>query len=270
MRAAARERAQAQAATAGKGTAGSAFVTLEGGVGSLVDALVARLGEAKDVTLRSGVAVEGLARSEGGGWRVRLAGGEAMDADAVLVAVPGPVAARLVGDLDAEVARSLAGIAYGSTATVFVGYRRADVAHPLDGVGFVVPRTAGRTILASTWVSSKWDGRAPEGHVLVRAFFGGAAGDGVLARSDDDLVSLARGELRDMMGIDAEPRLARVFRFERGSAQMRVGHLAAMRALLERLAKVAPGLRVAGGGYDGVGIPDCVRQGQEAARAIVG
>ena len=132
-----------------------------------------------------------------------------------------------------------------------------------------MPRPANRPILASTWVSSKWDGRAPEDQVLVRAFFGGPAGADVLARTDDELVSLARAELRALMDIDAEPTLARVYRFDRASAQMRVGHVARMRALRERLERVAPALRVAGGGYDGVGIPDCIRQGQEAIAALL-
>ena len=118
--------------------------------------------------------------------------------------------------------------------------------------------------------SSKWRGRAPEGHVLLRAFFGGAAGEEILGSADDELVRVARSEIRALMGIDAEPRLTRVFRFARASAQMRVGHLPRMREVRERLASRAPGLLVAGGGYDGFGIPDCIRQGEDAARALVG
>jgi oxygen-dependent protoporphyrinogen oxidase len=106
--------------------------------------------------------VEALSR-RGEGWTVGLSGGESLEADAVLLAAPAYVVARLVAPLDAAASGTLAGIAYGSTATVFLGYRREDLRHPLDGVGFVVPRAAGRPILAGTWVSSKWDGRAPEG-----------------------------------------------------------------------------------------------------------
>jgi protoporphyrinogen/coproporphyrinogen III oxidase len=170
---------------------------------------------------------------------------------------------------DGELASALGSIAYGTTATVFLGYRRGQVAHPLDGVGFVVPRVAGRPILAGTWVSSKWDGRAPEGSVLLRVFVGGPLGEELVARDDASLVRVAQGELRALMGIDAEPTLSRVFRFDRASAQMRVGHLARMRTIHARLARVTPGVRVAGGGYDGVGIPDCIRQGQDAGRAMV-
>jgi oxygen-dependent protoporphyrinogen oxidase len=232
-------------------------------VGALSDALVSRLRE-RGVTLRSAVTAESIAR-DGGMWTVQLAGGERLQADGVVLAVPGHDAARLLGGLDDAVTRSLTSITYGATATVFLGYRRADVKHPLDGVGFVVPRAAGRPILAGTWVSSKWDGRAPEGHVLMRAFFGDAR---LLVETDEGLVKIARDEHRMLMGLDAEPVMARVFRFAKGSAQMKVGHLPMMRGVRETLARVAPGLLVAGGGYDGVGIPDCVRQGTEAGRAL--
>jgi oxygen-dependent protoporphyrinogen oxidase len=262
---------------------GSAFMSLEGGTGELVDALVAWLGRegasggggangadasSAGVVLRPGVAVEGLAR-EGAAWTVALEGGERVVADRVLLAVPATAAEALLAPLDEPAARAIGTIGYGTTATVFLGYRRADVRHPLDGVGFVVPRGARRPILASTWVSSKWEGRAPEGHVLVRAFLGGPWAEALLAEGDDALVAAARAELASLMGIDAEPTMVRTYRFAQGSAQMRVGHVATMRRAREGLAASAPGVRIAGGGYDGVGIPDCIRQGEDAGKAMV-
>lgn len=261
MRAAARARRDAQTRA---GTSGSAFVSLRGGTGELVDALVSSLGAAP-VALRTGVAVRAVERVAAG-WSLALDDGSRLDADAVVLAVPAPEASRLVRHLDPALAPALDAVAYGATATVFVGYRRAEVHHPLDGVGFVVPRSAGRRILAATWVSSKWEARAPDDHVLLRAFL---SGDEARAPSDATLVDVARAELRSLMALDADPVLARVFRFASGSAQMKVGHLARMRAAHEALARVAPGLRLAAGGLDGVGIPDCVRQGQEAARALL-
>jgi protoporphyrinogen/coproporphyrinogen III oxidase len=255
---------------AGAAKEGSAFVSLRDGVGALPDAIVARL-QQDGAVLRCGTIVDAVV-SEGGRWVAHLDGGDRLEADAVLLAVPGHEARRLLGELDEGLSRSLSSITFGSTATVFLGYRRADVAHPLDGVGFVVPRASGRPILAGTWVSSKWDGRAPGGQVLLRTFFGGEPGKpggGVLAESDEGLVTIARAQLRELMGLDAEPTMTRVFRFARGSAQMKVGHMAMLRGVRETLARVAPGLLVAGGGYDGVGIPDCVRQGTEAGRAMV-
>jgi oxygen-dependent protoporphyrinogen oxidase len=239
----------------------SPFMSLEGGTGALVDALVGRLRE-DGVTLREKASVEGLTRD--GTWTVRLEGGERLAADAVLLAVPAYAASKLVADLDEELSRALSSIVFGSSITVFLGYRRSDVRHPLDGVGFVVPRTAGRAVMACTWISSKWEGRAPEDHMLLRVFLAQSS------QTDGALVSTARAELGTLMGLDAEPRMTRIFRFEHSSAQMRVGHLVTLRTIRTRLAKATPGLRVAGGGYDGVGIPDCIRQGEEAGRAMVG
>ena len=240
----------------------SPFMSLEGGTGALVDALVNMLRD-DGVPLRENAAVESLGR-DGTTWTVRLEGGERLEADAVLLAVPAYAAAQLVASLDDELSGALSSIVFGSSTTVFLGYRRKDVGRPLDGVGFVVPRTAGRAVMACTWISSKWEGRAPEDHVLLRVFIAGSS------QPDDALVSTARAELRTLMGLDAEPCMTRVFRFEHSSAQMRVGHLVTLRTIRARLAKAAPGLRVAGGGYDGVGIPDCIRQGEDAGRAMVG
>jgi oxygen-dependent protoporphyrinogen oxidase len=261
-----RSAAGAQAASAAREGETSAFVSLEGGVGDLVTALVDRLRQ-DGATLRVGAAVHRVGR-EGSAWTVDADGGERVVADAVVLAIAAPVAARILGSLDGGLAQSLSSFSFASTATVFLGYRQRDVSHPLDGSGFVVPRSLGRPILAGTWVSSKWRGRAPEGHVLLRAFFGGRWGEDILARDEEALVRLAREELRGLMGIEAEPVLSRVFRFAEKSPQMRVGHLARMRAIHDRVAVVAPGVRLAGGGYDGIGIPDCIRQGQEAGRSL--
>ena len=258
----------AQARRPKKTWGGSAFLSLEGGVGALVDALVDRL-RSEGVTLRAGTAVRSLAR-RGADWTIDVEPGESFDADAVLLAGPAHVAARLVVALDGALASDLGSIPYGSSATVFLAYRRADVTHPLDGVGFVVPRSLGRSIRAGTWVSSKWHGRAPEGHVLLRAFFGGVGGGDDLALDDAGLSALARRDLAALMGLDAQPLWSKVFRFDAARAQMRVGHLSKIRAIRERLASAAPGLRIAFGGFDGDSIPDSIRQGQEAGRAMVG
>jgi len=246
---------------------GSAFVSLEGGVGDLVTALTDRL-RGDGAKLRPGTGVVQIA-PHGSAWAVHTRQGERVEADAIVVAVAAPVAAQVLGPLDSSVGQALSSLTFASTATVFLGYRRSEVRHPLDGSGFVVPRALGRPVLAGTWVSSKWRGRAPDGQVLVRVFFGGTSGEATLERDDDALVRLAREELRVLMGLDAAPVLSRVFRFAGKSPQMRVGHLVTMRTIHERLTRVAPALRLAGGGYDGIGIPDCIRQGQEAARTLV-
>jgi oxygen-dependent protoporphyrinogen oxidase len=250
-----------------KAVSSSGFLSLRGGIGTLPRALCAELAR-QGVTLRPGTPAHALARTDTG-FALEIGAGERVEADALVLAVPGHAASSLLGGIDGVVANTLDQIEYGSTATVFLAYRCAEVSHPLDGVGFVVPRSLGMPILASTWVSSKWVGRAPAGHALIRAFFGGAQGHDVLRRDDGALADLAQRELRTLMGIDVRPLWSRVYRFERATAQMRVGHLARMREVRERLARAAPAIRIAGGGYDGVGIPDCIRQGQDAAHALV-
>jgi oxygen-dependent protoporphyrinogen oxidase len=245
----------------------SAFVSLVGGVGSLVDALHERV-IATGVTVRLKTPAQSIERS-GGAYRVSLGQGESVVGDAVLMAVPGYAASALLSGIDADLAGRAASLTYGSTATVFLAYKRSDVHHPLDGVGFVVPRSLGRPILASTWVSSKWAHRAPEGRTLVRAFFGGASGEDVVAADDASLTALARRELGALMRLETEPLWSRVFRFHRASAQMRVGHLAMMRDFRGRMTEVTPGVLVAGGGYGVTGIPDCIRDGQQAGKAMV-
>jgi oxygen-dependent protoporphyrinogen oxidase len=266
MRAARRARDEARGARTGSEP--SAFVSLAGGVGDLVNALAEHVRSSGGI-LRTHAAVRALVRT-GREWSVDIEGANPIVADAVLLAIPAYAAGRIAGPLDEALAQHLGRLQSASTATVFLGFRRADVAHPLDGSGFVVPRTLGRPILAGTWVSSKWHGRAPEGQVLLRVFVGGPAADVALRADDLELVALARRELAALMGLTAEPLFWRVFRFDRASAQMRVGHARDLREVRERLASSAPGVDVAGGGYDGIGIPDCIRQGLDHGRAMVG
>jgi len=152
---------------------------------------------------------------------------------------------------------------------VALAYRRSDVPHPLDALGLIVPRGEARAAMAATFISSKWAHRAPDDVALLRLFFGGHRDPDALRHSDETLVALARDELGALLGIRADPLLARIFRYERANAQPLVGHSAAVLQLRARASRV-PGLHLAGAAYDGVGIPDCVRQASEASRAILG
>jgi oxygen-dependent protoporphyrinogen oxidase len=236
-------------------------------MGSLVSALVEKLGQ-QGAKVRAGAGATKVSR-RGAGWVVELDNGETLEADRVLLAAPAHVSARLLRDVDAKLSEGLGDMRYVSTATAFVAYAAAQVEENLDGVGFVVPPALKRPILAATWVSSKWEGRAPEGHVLLRVFFGGAGREEVLQKDDATLAALGHEELTRWMKLKGDPLWSRVFRFERARPQMRVGHLAAMRRIRELVAAAAPGLRIAAGGFDGDGIPDCIRQGQAAGRAMV-
>ena len=154
-----------------------------------------------------------------------------------------------------------------STATVFLAYRKYDIRHPLDAVGFLVPRSENRPIVACTFVSSKWDHRAPAGQALLRVIIGGAGAEHYLKRNDEGLVRVAREQLRDLIGIERAPTFSKVFRFDGASPQPTVGHLGRMRRLLERTAS-HPGLHVGGNGFIGTGIPDAIKQGEDIAARI--
>jgi len=182
----------------------------------------------------------------------------------VILATEAHATARLTRYLDPALATLVEEIPYASAATVSLGYRRADVPHALDGFGFVVPRSEGKALLAGTFSSVKYPGRAPGGHVLIRGFLGGMLNARVLAEDDDALVARARGELREALGIAAEPVLTRLHRWPASMPQYRVGHLARVETI-ERVLGALPGLSLAGAAYRGVGIADCVRSGEVAA-----
>ena len=241
------------------------FVTLKEGMEELVAALATRI-HSDAVLLKRRVA--GVER-RGNRWRVTTVEGADLDAERVVVATESHAAARMLRYVDPTLATLLAEIPYASSATVTLGYRRAEVPHPLDGFGFVVPRAEGRALLACTFSSVKYPGRAPEGDVLLRAFVGGALNEAVLERDDATLVMRARDELRQAMGIRAAPVLTRVFRWPKAMPQYHVGHLARVDTI-ERLVRALPGLDLAGGAYRGVGISDCVRSGEGAAERALG
>jgi len=230
-------------------------------MGALVSALSSKL---PDGTVKSGRSVEKVERA-GDGWRVTLDGGEQLDADAVVLASPAHATAKLVPD--ERLARELGAIPYLSTATVFFALPRAGLERPLDGAGFVAPKGEAE-LIAGTWVSAKWDGRAPDDHVLVRAFLGGArAKVDVVGSSDEALANVAKRALEQLMGKLGTASFTRVFRYVDANPQPVVGHGERMARVAERL-KELPGLYVAGAAYDGVGIPDCVRQARAVAQRV--
>lgn len=249
------------------GTSGarwSLFVTLSGGMSELVHSLAARL-PAGAVQLKR--RVNSVVR-RGTGWAVE-SGGSVMAADRVIAAVEGHAASRLLRYVDPQLASLLQAIPYASSATISLGYARAAIRHPLDGFGFVVPRVEGRALLACTFSSVKYPGRAPAGHVLLRGFLGGALNAGVLEATDDELVRQAREELAAALGVAGDPVLVRVVRHPAAMPQYVVGHLVTLEAIDRRL-ESAPGLLLAGSAYRGVGIADCIHSGETAAeRALL-
>jgi oxygen-dependent protoporphyrinogen oxidase len=170
--------------------------------------------------------------------------------------------------LSADLAEELRGIPFHSTATVLLGFRRDQVAHPLDGYGLVVPRTEGLCTSACSFVSTKLPGRAPPGHVLLRAFLGGARDPDVLELEDRSMTYTATREMRGLLGLTGEPVITRVFRWKHGTPQLVVGHQERVERI-ERLAAKIPGLFLTGAGLRGTGIPDMVSDAQRVAAAAI-
>jgi oxygen-dependent protoporphyrinogen oxidase len=184
----------------------------------------------------------------------------------VCLAVPAYVAASLLSD--ARLAEKLRAIKYASTATINFGYRRAAIAHPLNGFGFVVPVIEKRSLIACTFSNVKFSGRAPEGHVLLRAFAGGALQPEIFALDETEMATRVEADLRELLGIREDPRFIEVAKWERSMPQYEVGHLERV-SDIEKLAGELPGLALAGNAYRGAGIPDCVRSGEKAAEAML-
>jgi len=249
-----------------EGRARPLFTSLKGGMQQLVDAVLARLSCS---CLRPGTPVQSVRPQAGdGGWLV--SGGYGSDHfDAVIVAVPAKAAADLLRTANADLGRELEGITYSSSVTVTLGYDQQVRASLPPGFGFLVPRTEGKRVLAATFVHNKFPHRAPQDRALIRCFLGGSRDEEILQCSDDAILRIVREEMKQILGLSAEPHFVRVYKWKAAMAQYNVGHL----DRLERIKQIVqrlPGLALAGNGYNGIGVPDCVRSGTEAASTGLG
>jgi protoporphyrinogen/coproporphyrinogen III oxidase len=263
----------AESGTPGRGTSGarwSLFASLRGGMGTVVDALAQRLGE----TARRGVEVVALERTGVGGvpterrprWRVVMADGSVIQAEAVICTLPAHRAAPLLEPHSPALARALGTIRYASAAVVSLGYRESDFPRAPRSFGFVVPAIERRRIIAGSFTSLKFAGRAPDGAILVRAFVGGALQGDLMTLDDATMIEVVRQEFRALLGVEAAPSWAQVNRWPDSMPQYAVGHQGRV-AEIEHAAAALPGLELAGAAFRGVGIPDCVLAGERAAQA---
>jgi oxygen-dependent protoporphyrinogen oxidase len=242
------------------------FVSLIDGMDTLPKALARALPPG---TVQTGTAVRRVVRPEGGGpWRVELLDGPAIEAGGVILATEAHASARLLDGFDPELALHLRSIPYASSAIVTVAYPRDQVTHPLDGFGAVIPAIEGRKVLAISFSSIKFPGRAPSGTVLMRVFVGGATQPELYDLDDAAIEALVLEELGQLLGATGTPLLIRVARHPRAMPQYTLGHLDRVATIRQRLLR-HPRLILAGNAFDGVGIPDVVRAGQESADALV-
>lgn len=236
----------------------SLFKTLASGLGTMIEAL-ATYANVKHA------AVDAIER-KGDGFRVR-AGGDWIDATNVIVATPAPQAVPLLEGVDPELAKMLRTIPYSSSALVSMLFDEAKFDGQRAGFGFLVPKCERDRMAACTFVGTKFPHRAPDDRILLRCFFGGAGDEAILKESDESIVTIAREELRRILGLTAAPLFSSVSRWPKSMAQYTVGHGARMKEIKARAAAI-PGLELAGNAYDGIGIPDCVRTGRQAAGNI--
>jgi len=239
------------------------FMTFQGGMQELTDAMADAAGQQQMRTGRQVVAIEEQTAERR--YLLRIADGGRYEADAVLVSSEAYHAARFLHGMDGELARLLDQVAWSSAATVSLAYRRDRLGHDLHGFGFLVPAVARRRIMASTWSSTKWPGRAPEGFALIRAFVGGPHNGALVELDDATMIAMVREELRAIMGIAAEPEFGRVYRWPKGMPQYTLGHLDRLAAIERRLAG-HPGLFLCGASYRGVGMGDCINSAEQAAQ----
>jgi protoporphyrinogen/coproporphyrinogen III oxidase len=240
------------------------FVAFPSGMAELVETLLARLDQ---TTILTNTAVSHLTRQENS-YRLTLANGQQLTADFLLLTTPAYVTAGLLYPLDEQLAQAHADIPYASSVTISLAYRQTDLPQVLDGYGYVIPRAENTDVLACTWTSSKWEGRAPDGHTLVRVYAGRFGRRDVTQDNDNALLALAQTELRETLAIDAVPLFGRVYRWQQGMPQYNLGHPDRLALIEERLARHR-GLYLAGAAYRGVGIPDCIQSAEKAAKQIM-
>lgn len=239
------------------------FTSLQDGMQQMVDAIAARL-DPESIRLRTHIL---RVYPEDSSWRVAVEMNGEERFDAVLIATPANVAGNLLDGVDRGLARNLLDITYSSSITVTLGYYLQQLAGLPPGFGFLVPRSEGPRMLACTFVHNKFPHRAPQDKGILRCFLGGARDEAVLGLSDDEILETVHRELRDILKLDARPIFSRVYRWRGAMAQYEPGHIARVQRIEKHVAEI-PGLALAGNAYHGIGVPDCIRSGMDAANSL--
>ena len=251
------------------------FTSLKNGMQQLVEAVASHL---SPLSLLTNTRVQAV-RPEAGGWAVS-AGPRSERFDAAILAVPtyagaeilrsgsAGISTELAAGFATQVATEVAAVQYSSSITIGLGYDRQVRQSLPPGFGFLVPRSEGKRLLAATFVHHKFPHRAPTDHALLRCFLGGASAEDAWPLTDDQIVGIVRTELQQILGLSSEPLFARVYRWKAAMAQYGIGHLERMERI-KGFSQQLPGLALAGNGYRGIGVPDCIRSGREAVAQVM-
>jgi len=240
----------------------STLASFRRGNQTLINALAEKVGD----SLRTRVRVDTITKSIGGGFTIDTPETQ-FQCEQLVIATPTPVTSALLRELAPSAADALSQIEYAPVAVVSLGFRRSDVAHSLGGFGFLVPRSSGLKILGTVWTSSLFPNRAPNDHVQLTSFLGGATDAETASLSDSPLVDLAHRELSPILGLNAKPVASRVTAYDRAIPQYNLGHTARLATIAADLAKV-PGLHLTGNYHKGPAIGSCVEKAQEVAESI--
>jgi len=239
------------------------FTSLKDGMQQMVEALAARLDPA---AIRLRQRIRGIYPA-GDDWRVAIDMGGDEHYDAVILATPANVAGTLLESVDADLAEDLLGVTYSSSVTVTLGYHMDQLQNLPEGFGFLVPRSEGTRMLAWTFGHNKFPHRSLDDKGILRCFLGGARDEAVLGLTDDEIIEVVRAELRQILKLNERPMFARVYRWRGAMAQYEPGHIARIARVERRMSEI-PGLALAGNAYHGIGVPDCIRSGADAAKAV--
>lgn len=244
------------------------FTAFTKGMHELPDAMADAAGRDR---MRTGAGVKNVARSSDGAWTVTLADGETVSGDAVILATEAFAAEPLVRPLDASIADALAGIPFSSSGTCSFAFAEDEIGIDMNAFGVLCPAAEKRALLAATYSSTKWPGRAPKGAVMLRGFVGGPHNQAIMEKSDDEIREIVLSEMRDILGISpgAKPLFSRFYRWTLGMPQYTMGHLDRVELIEARSREIA-GLALAGGSYRGVGLPNCIESGEAAVSKILG
>jgi oxygen-dependent protoporphyrinogen oxidase len=243
------------------------FTSFVNGMQQLTDRMADAAGRPN---IRTGVAVASLNCTGNNKWSAQLSDGSSIDGDAVIIATESWAAEPLIRPHDQAIANALANIPTSSSATISIAFNESEVGFDLNAFGVLCPLVEGRGLMAATYSSTKWPGRAPAGKVLLRGFVGGPHNQEILKRSDEDLVQTVLTEFCDILGLNpfAKPLFSRVFRWHLGMPQYTLGHLDRVVLIEDRSAQI-PGLALAGGCYRGVGVPNCIESGERAVSKVL-